>query len=171
LFFKSFFDCENLWISDGTEEGTQPAGADSFPILVERLFLYGGGPDREVYVSEPGRFVETARPLADIAPGVAPASAGPFVVAGETIYFAADDNRTGRELWALPRSALRRCVADCDGDGRVTIAEVVSSVRIALGFAMLDVCPAADPTSNGHVTIDELALAVRAAAFGCNPEI
>lgn len=44
----------------------------------------------------------------DIAAG--PASSNPehFAVLGDTLYFAADDQRTGRELWAAPLPSAPR---------------------------------------------------------------
>ncbi len=49
---------------------------------------------------------------------------------------------------------------DCNGDGKVTINELVSSVRISLGEAALEICTAADRDGNGLVSIDELVAAV-----------
>ncbi len=44
--------------------------------------------------------------LADIAPGAASSNPGPFAVAGNQVLFGADDGEHGRELWALPVSAV-----------------------------------------------------------------
>lgn len=49
---------------------------------------------------------------------------------------------------------------DCDGDGRVTIDELVAGVRIALGDAPLATCAAADGDGDGVVGIAELVAAV-----------
>jgi subtilisin family serine protease len=59
------------------------------------------------------------------------------------------------------------CVADCDGDGVVTIDELVAAVSIALGQADLSACRDADGNGDGVVTVDELVAAVQAALFGC----
>jgi hypothetical protein len=52
---------------------------------------------------------------------------------------------------------------DCDGDGRVTLAELVHGVAIALGDMPLDGCRAFDPDGDGRVGVDELVRAVRQA--------
>lgn len=58
------------------------------------------------------------------------------------------------------------CPGDCNGDGVVTVAELVTLVNIALGLADIDTCPAADDGSGG-VTIAELIAAVQSALSGC----
>jgi hypothetical protein len=52
---------------------------------------------------------------------------------------------------------------DCNGDGLVTIDDLVRAVAVALGTANVSTCPAADLDGNGIVTIAELIAAVRAA--------
>ncbi|MBX3026224.1 S8 family serine peptidase [bacterium] len=63
-----------------------------------------------------------------------------------------------------PRAAIERLASprpgDCDGDGRVTIDELVLGVRIALGEATPAICPAADGDGDGAVAIAELIAAV-----------
>ena len=55
---------------------------------------------------------------------------------------------------------------DCNGDGQVTIDELVHGVGIALDTLSADTCPPADVNRNGAVTVDELVLAVNAALAG-----
>ncbi len=55
---------------------------------------------------------------------------------------------------------------DCDGDGHVTIDELISGVRIALAQAVLKTCAAADSDGDGQVTIDDLLRAVAMALVG-----
>lgn len=59
------------------------------------------------------------------------------------------------------------CVGDCDGDGFVTVDEIVRMVNIALGQQPLSVCPAADGNGDGQVTVDEIVRAVNNALNGC----
>jgi hypothetical protein len=59
------------------------------------------------------------------------------------------------------------CTGDCNGDGEVTINELISGVNIALGSAPLSQCPAFDPSGDGSVAINELIAAVGAALEGC----
>jgi len=59
------------------------------------------------------------------------------------------------------------CVGDCNGDGAVTVDELVLGVKIDLGTAAIDACPAFDADDNGAVTVDELLSGVNAALTGC----
>jgi len=60
------------------------------------------------------------------------------------------------------------CAAgDCNGDGQVTIDELIAAVDIALGQTDLSGCPSADANQDGSVTVDELIVAVNAALEGC----
>jgi hypothetical protein len=52
---------------------------------------------------------------------------------------------------------------DCNGDGVVTIDELILGVNIALGNLPLTDCPAFDTNRDGMVSIDELIAAVNAA--------
>jgi TolB protein len=66
-----------------------------------------------------------------------------------------------------PRRAAAACAGDCDGDGGVTINELVRAVGIALGSTAVGQCAAADGNADGTVTIAELVGAVGAALGGC----
>jgi murein DD-endopeptidase MepM/ murein hydrolase activator NlpD len=59
------------------------------------------------------------------------------------------------------------CAGDCDGDGVISIAELIRAVGIALGTVPLDACVAADPLSDGRVTIAELVRCVGSAIGNC----
>jgi hypothetical protein len=59
------------------------------------------------------------------------------------------------------------CQADCDMNGIVSIGELVSSVRIALGSSPLSACPAADADDSGSVAVNELVGALDRALKGC----
>jgi hypothetical protein len=63
--------------------------------------------------------------------------------------------------------ARGQCTGDCNGDGEVTIDEVVQAVRILLQEEQRSACPTADADGNGNVTIDEVVRAVRAVLEGC----
>jgi len=64
-------------------------------------------------------------------------------------------------------TAARACVGDCDGDGEVTVNEIVSAVNIALDVAALSACPSADRDGDGAVTVDEIVVAINNALNGC----
>lgn len=59
------------------------------------------------------------------------------------------------------------CAGDCDGNGTVSIAELIRAVNIALGNDDAANCRAADTNGDGRVTINELIQAVNAALLGC----
>ena len=65
------------------------------------------------------------------------------------------------------RADAQQCAGDCNGNGEVTIDELILGVDIALGTQSVDVCPAFDVNSDGQVTIDELVSAVNNALDGC----
>jgi len=100
--------------------------------------------------------------VADIAPGPASSNPGPFTPALGRVFFSAATPETGIELFVLAP-----CGGDCDGDGAVSISELVRAVRIGLGDAEGAECSAADTNGDRRVTIDELIQAVNAALEGC----
>jgi YVTN family beta-propeller protein len=59
------------------------------------------------------------------------------------------------------------CPGDCNGDGTVTINEILLSVNIVLGSASVGQCPAADLSGDGSVTVNELLAVVTASLNGC----
>ena len=59
------------------------------------------------------------------------------------------------------------CTGDCDGDGAVTINELIRGVTIALAIAPIEDCPALDRDRDGTVTVNELISAVNNALGGC----
>jgi hypothetical protein len=68
---------------------------------------------------------------------------------------------------AAGASAGPPCAGDCDENGSVTIAELLSGVSIALGNADLSRCRPADLDDDGSVAVNELIQAVDAALAGC----
>lgn len=60
------------------------------------------------------------------------------------------------------------CAGDCNGDGRVTVGEIVRGVNISLEQATLEVCPPLDNSLDGSVSVDELVLTVNRALRGCH---
>lgn len=74
-------------------------------------------------------------------------------------------------LWLLSlgiaESARATCPGDCNGNGEVTVDELVVAVNVALGDADLASCSAADRGGDGSVSIDDLVVAVATALQGC----
>lgn len=102
-----------------------------------------------------------------IAPG-ATAAAAPL-----TFAFAGLNDTRGLRLpvtgvaGAIAIGTATPCAGDCDGSGAVTITELIRGVRIALGEAGLDLCPAMDGNGSGTVTISELITAVNRVLDDC----
>jgi hypothetical protein len=59
------------------------------------------------------------------------------------------------------------CVGDCDNDGTVSIAELLTGVNIALDRQQLDRCRGFDTDDSGALQINELVGGVRSAVDGC----
>jgi len=59
------------------------------------------------------------------------------------------------------------CVGDCNGDGAVTVDELIVGVNMALGARPVSDCPVMDANGDGQVSISDLIAAVRAALDGC----
>jgi hypothetical protein len=66
-----------------------------------------------------------------------------------------------------PATPCANCVGDCNGDCTVTIDEILTLVRIALGKAPLSDCQSGDASGDGEITVDEIVRAVRNALNGC----
>jgi pseudomonalisin len=59
------------------------------------------------------------------------------------------------------------CPGDCNGDGVITIDEVLTGINIALGATALSQCSGLDANGDGLVTVDELLHAVSRVLNGC----
>jgi hypothetical protein len=72
------------------------------------------------------------------------------------------------DIGLAPKNLVQKgwCAGDCDGDGVVTIGELIGGVRMVLGLADSASCAALDPNGEG-ATIDDLVAAVRNALHGC----
>jgi len=66
-----------------------------------------------------------------------------------------------------PTPTPRPCVGDCNGDGHVTVDEILTMVNIALGNTPVTTCEAGDANHDGQITIDEIFTAVNNALNGC----
>lgn len=75
---------------------------------------------------------------------------------------------TATAMWAgTAASGQANCAGDCDGDGSVTVDEVITGVNIALGISPIESCVAFDRDGDGIITVDEVILAVSTALVGC----
>lgn len=78
-----------------------------------------------------------------------------------------DGIRDGFDTSVRDRLDDSRCGGDCDGDGAVTVDELLRAVSISLEATPLDQCPVADRDGDGQLAIDELLRAVNAALIDC----
>ncbi len=69
----------------------------------------------------------------------------------------------------LAPSARAQCAGDCDGDGSVSVSELIRGVNINLGMQSVDACPAFDTNDDGMVAVNELIQGVNANLNGCPP--
>jgi hypothetical protein len=60
------------------------------------------------------------------------------------------------------------CPGDCNGNGAVTIDEIITLVNIALGLTPVGFCDVADASGDGVVTINEILSAVHNTLAGCS---
>lgn len=68
---------------------------------------------------------------------------------------------------SLPTPTPTPCAGDCNGDGSVTVDELVVGVNLILEQIPISTCVQFDTTSDGRVTVDELTAGVRAVLEGC----
>jgi len=96
-------------------------------------------------------------------------SATTTAAANLTVQMALQDNQLTPTPTATATATPtpRPCVGDCDGDGQVTIDELIKGVNIALDKASLQTCPQFDVDHSGTVTVDELIIGVNNALLGC----
>jgi len=59
------------------------------------------------------------------------------------------------------------CVGDCNGDGTVSVDEVLVQVNVGLGSAQLAACMSGDANHDAQITIEEMLQAINNALNGC----
>lgn len=64
-------------------------------------------------------------------------------------------------------SPVVACAGDCDGNGTVTIVDLLLMTNIALDIVDVQACMAGDVDGNGAITVDEIVVAVANALEGC----
>jgi hypothetical protein len=90
-------------------------------------------------------------------------------------YVSCDAIRTGTDigyvimLSAAPVPPVPTCVGDCNGDGRVTVGEIIQGVAIDLGQAPISFCPAVNCAPIVGAPINCLIVAVNNSLSGCPP--
>lgn len=79
-----------------------------------------------------------------------------------------DGGRGGADRAGAPGTLLFiGCAGDCNGDGRVTVDELVHMVNIALGRTDVLACLAGDHDHDGTIVVNEIVAAVNRALTSC----
>ncbi len=76
---------------------------------------------------------------------------------------------SARAVSAATPTPVATCAGDCNGDGEVTVDEILTMVNIALGSGSVADCLAGDVNGDGEITVDEIVTAVGNALNGCAP--
>ena len=144
---------------------------DIVPVFVS----VGGSTTANFGVETSGR-TETPTPIATLSPiATASRTATPRATKTSNPIGAATETPTATSASATPTPSAKRtqappaCIGDCNGDGEVSIDELITVVNIGLGTTPFVECPAGDGDGDGDITIDEILRAVNAALHGCEP--
>jgi subtilase family serine protease len=134
-----------------------------------------GTPDVAVLATALETIAQTPTPTATPTPTGTPTHTGtqtPTATGTSTPTGTPTPTPTGSQIptntpFQQPTPVASPCVGDCNGDGAVTVNELVSMVTIALGDASVSICLAGDVSRNNVITIDEIIAAVNHALNGC----
>jgi ELWxxDGT repeat protein len=113
LFFIVSINGYELWKSDGSEAGTvrvKPLAVDPYRsyltnVLGAHFFSAGDGISGQELWKTDGTEVGTNL-VQDLWPGAPGSGPSEFTLVHDKVFFAANDYRMSRELWAAPLSAL-----------------------------------------------------------------
>lgn len=124
-------------------------------------------PPTATFTSSPVPDTATATP-ADTATPTAPPSVTNTPTPEITATATPQDTATPTLVPASPTPTPSTCVGDCNGDGAVTVDELLSMVNIALGNAPVGSCLAGDGNGDGQISVDEILTAVNNGLNGCS---
>jgi hypothetical protein len=77
-----------------------------------------------------------------------------------------DPSTTCRLAFELP-STRPDCAGDCDGNWRVSVAEVISGIRMMVDAVPIGECSRMDSSADGLITVNEVVYALRHSLEGC----
>ncbi len=138
-------------------------------------------------IARDGRITKFILPIEDSGPaGIVGTNTGQLVVAlfyehkiATTFLAAAEPTPPPASMPTVTRTVppgstatptfplLFGCRGDCNGEGRVTINELIAAVKIALVSGPYDACINADADHDGSIQINDLVAAVNSALQGC----
>lgn len=91
------------------------------------------------------------------------------LLSGPAVFFGTDATTPPAAVGQEGGVLAGACAGDCNGDGRVTVDELVVGVNVALGQGSPDQCANLDRSGDQTIDIDELVGAVYSAMVGCAP--
>lgn len=97
----------------------------------------------------------------------------PFIIPGNDIYYQCADLVLRRSGAATPTASPSpsppppSCIGDCNGDGVVSVDEVVKLIVIALGRVEVAACLSGDGDASGSIEVDEIVTALQRSLNGC----
>lgn len=107
----------------------------------------------------------TSAPATPTAPPIATATA--TTTAPPIATATATTTATATVAMATPTSPPHICTGDCNGDGMVTVNELILGVNIAFGTVPVSRCAPFDADANGLIEVNELIAGVNALLSGC----
>ncbi len=143
---------EQTWTPTNTAPATRTRTVTRTPTVTCTL-----GPTRTVAVATAG---PTTTTTASVTPDSTPSPSAPPT-----------STRTATTTPTPTTVPRPECPGDCDGDGAVSVSELIFGVRSLLGDAALGSCGALDVNRDGAIGIDELLRGVRASLQGCLPDV
>jgi len=75
-----------------------------------------------------------------------------------------ENNNSVSTTWTSPAGS---CSGDCNGDGEVTVNELITMVNVALGNTAASACNPGDANGDGEITVNEIVAGVNRALSGC----
>ena len=189
LFFVAnchFLTGSYLWKSDGTADGTVLVSCDGSNGVsyISNLTAFDHGTVFYSVTDNAGgalwRSDGTGNGTIPVHRFVAPGPANLQPV-NHTLFFVADDGQSGQELWKTdgteagtmlvkdintPVPAL--CVGDCNGNGVITVDEIITMMNEVLGNVPLSACLDGNASNGGRITVGDILSAVNNALSGCH---
>jgi Tol biopolymer transport system component len=132
-----------------------------------------GVADFPATISADGRWIGFASAASNLVPNDQNNDQDAFLACNPFDQFNCAPPTPTPSLTPTPTPTAMVCVGDCNGDGQVSIDDLIRMVNIALGLAPLcpnDVnggCLAGDANCDCTITVDEIIRAVRNALNGC----
>ena len=175
FYTESRFGDSSLFVTDGTVAGTLKltSSFSATPRLLTNLngqLLFTTGNDGEgLWVSD--GTLDGTRQIADIRPNYWLDQIANLVIAGDTLYFTADDGIQGMELWKSDGTADgTQLVADIRDGSQGSVPRYLTNVNGTLYFAADDGVNglelwSSDGTSAGTVRLSDIALGADGSAL------